>query len=331
MKKRFIAIAVCVLSLSMLFLGGCGESQESADQLEKVTVILDWTPNTNHTGVYVAQKLGYYKEEGLDVEITQPGEGGVAQLVAADQGDFGFSYQEEMTIARTKGLPVKAIAGVIQHNTSGFASPVEKGIKTPADFEGKRYGGWGSPAEEAMLKALMQQAGADFDKVEMINIGAADFFSSIKKDVDFAWIYWGWTGIESEIRGVPLNFIKLRDYHDALDFYSPVLITSEKMIKDKPSLVKKFMKATARGYKYCIDNPEKAGEILLESVPELNKELVIKSQQYLAKEYQSDAKRWGEMSLERWRKYADWMHSQKLIEKPLDAENAFTNEFLPEE
>ncbi|HHV35767.1 MAG TPA: ABC transporter substrate-binding protein, partial [Syntrophomonadaceae bacterium] len=68
----------------MLFLGGCGEPQESADQLEKVTVILDWTPNTNHTGVYVAQEMGYYKEEGLDVEITQPGEGGTAQLIAAD-------------------------------------------------------------------------------------------------------------------------------------------------------------------------------------------------------------------------------------------------------
>jgi ABC-type nitrate/sulfonate/bicarbonate transport system substrate-binding protein len=82
-KKGLIALAVCVLSLSMLFLGGCGETQEDADQLEKVTVILDWTPNTNHTGVYVAQKMGYYKEEGLDVEITQPGEGGAAQLIAA--------------------------------------------------------------------------------------------------------------------------------------------------------------------------------------------------------------------------------------------------------
>ena len=191
MKKRLIAIAVCVLSLSMLFLGGCGEPQESADQLEKVTVILDWTPNTNHTGVYVAQEMGYYKEEGLDVEITQPGEGGTAQLIAADQGDFGFSYQEEMTIARTKGLPVKAVAGVIQHNTSGFASPLEKGIKTPEDFEGKKYGGWGSPAEEAMLKALMQQVGADFDTVEMINIGAADFFSSVER----MWISPGSTGV----------------------------------------------------------------------------------------------------------------------------------------
>lgn len=331
MKKRFMIIVVCVLSLSLLFLGGCEQEQESAEQMQNVTVILDWTPNTNHTGVYVAQKMGYYEEEGLEVEITQPGEGTATQLIAADQGDFGFSYQEDLTIARTQGLPVKALAAVIQHNTSGFASPEDKGIESPQDFEGKIYGGWGSPAEEAMLKALMQQAGADFDTVEMVNIGAADFFSSVEKDVDYTWIYWGWTGVESEIRDIPLNFIKLRDYHDALNFYSPILIASEKTIEERPELVEKFMKATARGYQYCIENPEQAGEILCESVPELNKDLVIKSQEYLADEYQSDAPRWGEMSEERWEKYADWMYSQELIDTPLEAKEAFTNDFLPED
>ncbi len=331
MNKRFMIIVVCVLSLSLLLLGGCEQQQKSSEQAQNVTVVLDWTPNTNHTGIYVAQKMGYYEEEGLEVEITQPGEGTATQLIAADQGDFGFSYQEDMTIARTKGLPVKALAAVIQHNTSGFASPEEKGIETPQDFEGKKYGGWGSPAEEAMLKALMQQVGADFDTVEMINIGAANFFSSVEKDVDFTWIYWGWTGVESEIRDVPLNFVQLRDYHDALDFYSPILIASEQTIEEKPEVVEKFMKATARGYEYCIDNPEQAGEILCESVPELNKDLVIKSQEYLADEYQSDASRWGEMSEERWEKYANWMYSQELIETPLEANDAFTNDFLPEE
>ncbi|MGB4511526.1 MAG: ABC transporter substrate-binding protein, partial [Thermacetogeniaceae bacterium] len=316
MKKIMFIIAISILSLSLMFVGGCSDQQDSGTNLEKVTVLLDWTPNTNYTGVYVAQKLGYYEEEGLDVEVNQPGEGSTAQLIAAGQGDFGFSYQEDMTIARTQGLPVKAIAAVIQHNTSGFASPVEKGIKSPKDFEGKKYGGWGSPAEEAMLKALMDKAGADFNKLEMINIGTADFFTSVQKDIDFEWIYWGWTGIESEIRGIPLNFIKLRDYHEALDFYSPILIASEKTIEKKPEFVKRFMKATARGYQYCINNPEDAAKIFCEMVPELDKELVLKSQQYLAKEYQSDAKRWGEMSLERWKKYADWMYSQNLIEKP---------------
>lgn len=329
MKKVLLVIAVLALLLPV----GCGSAGKDAEQgaPKKVTVLLDWTPNTNHTGVYVAQKLGYYEEQGLDVEILQPSEGGTSQLIAAGQGDFGFGYQEEVTIARTKGLPVIALAAVIQHNTSGFASPVEKGIKSPRDFEGKKYGGWSSPAEEAMIKALMNQEKADFSKVDMINIGATDFFTSVKKDIDFAWIYWGWAGIESELRGVPLNFIKLKDYHEALDFYSPVLITSKKMINDDPELVSKFVRATAKGYDYCINHPREAGSILLESVPELNEELVMASQEYLAKEYRSDSPVWGRMSEQRWENYAAWMFDQGLIEKPLDYKQAYTNEFLPKE
>lgn len=329
--KRVI-FAVMLLS-ALLLLIGCSAAKDTAQkkELKKITVLLDWTPNTNHTGVYVAQKRGYYEEQGLEVEIVQPSEGGAAQLIAAGQAEFGFSYQEEVTIARTMGVPIKALAAVIQHNTSGFASPVEKGIKSPADFVGKKYGGWGSPAEEAMIKALMNQENADYSKVEIINIGTADFFTSIKKDVDFAWIFWGWTGIEAEQKGIPLNFIQLRDYSDALDFYTPLLIASDDTVKNDPALVSAFMKATAKGYADCISNPGECAQILLDSVPELNKDLVLASQEYLAGEYKADAPVWGQMTELRWQKYADWMYAQKLIEKPLDSQQAYTNEFLPKE
>ena len=264
MKKALVASLL--IALMVIPIGCNNQKNIEPQELKKVTVLLDWTPNTNHTGVYAAKKLGYYKEQGLDIEIVQASEGGTSQLVGAGKGDFGFSYQEEVTIARTEGVPVKAVAAIIQHNTSGFASPVDKRIKSPKDFEGKNYGGWGSPAEDVMIKALMNQEKADFNKVTMINIGSSDFFTSVKKDVDFAWIYWGWTGIESELRGMSLNFIRLIDYNSALDFYSPVLIASEKTINDDPNLVANFMKATTKGYRYCIQNPENAGQILLESV-----------------------------------------------------------------
>ena len=330
MRRSLFVLAL--LATVMLLLVGCNSAQQTTGEqeaLQKVTVLLDWTPNTNHTGVYVAQERGYYKEQGLDVEIAQPSEGGTAQLIGAGQGDFGFSYQEEATIARTKGVPVKALAAVIQHNTSGFAGPVEKGINSPKDFAGKKYGGWGSPAEEAVIKALMNEVDADFSQVEMINIGTTDFFTSIKKDVDFAMIFWGWTGIESEQRGVPLSFVRMIDYHDALDFYTPVLIASEDTLKNDPQMVAAFMRATAKGYADCINDPQAAGQILLDNVPELDKELVIASMMYLAEEYQSDAPVWGQMTAERWQKYADWMYSQGLLEEPLDYQEAFTNDFLP--
>lgn len=330
MRKMMVLVVISMLLT--LGLSGChSQEQGGTSDLTKVTVVLDWFPNTNHTGLYVARDLGYYREAGLDVEIIQPSEGGASQLIAAGQGDFGISYQEEVTVARSQNLPVVAIAAVIQHNTSGFASPVSKDIKTPRDFEGKTYGGWGSPAEEAIIKAVMDQEGADFSQVNILNIGSSDFFTSIERDVDFAMIYWGWTGIEAQLRNVDLNFIKMRDKHPALDFYTPVIIASEDKIKENPQLIEKFMQATARGYQYAIDNPEEAAEILLNAVPELDPELVTASQVYLAGEYQADAPRWGEMKSSVWKAYADFMFAHQLIEQNIDVEKAFTNQFLPEQ
>jgi ABC-type nitrate/sulfonate/bicarbonate transport system substrate-binding protein len=328
--KKIIA-SLIIIGLLLTPLAGCKQTARPVpdDKLTEVTVLLDWLPNTNHTGLYVAKDKGYFKAEGLEVELLQPGEGGTSQLLAAGKGDFGISYQEEMTVARSEDIPVVALAAIIQHNTSGFASPVEKEIKSPADFAGKTYGGWGSPAETAMIKALMEKYGADFNQVNMVNIGSADFFTSMHKGIDFSWIYWGWTGIEAEQRDMDLNFIKLRDENDALDFYTPVIIASESKLKGHPELAEKFLRACSKGYEFAVKHPEEAGEILLKSVPDLDRDLVMASQKYLAQEYQADAPRWGEMKQEVWQKYADFMYENKLIKKNIDPAQAFTNKYLP--
>jgi len=329
-----ILIAVITLPIS---LAACQKDvglKEISDkeELQKITVVLDWVPNTNHTGVYVARENGYYYDEGLEVEIIQPSEGGSADLIAAGKGEFGFSYQEQVTYARTakNPLPVVAIAAIIHHNTSGFASPQEKNIKTPADFEGKKYGGWGSPMEEAMLKGLMEKYGADYSKLEIVNIGASDFFTSVTKDVDFAWIYYGWDGVKAELENFPINFMLLQDLDPRLDSYTPVIIASEQTIKDKPDLIKKFLRTTEKGYQFAIKNPEKAAEILLADVSELDREMVIASQKYLSDQYISDAPKWGVMKKEIWYQYGNWMHENNLLYSSFESEKAFTNEFLPE-
>ncbi|MCD6435838.1 MAG: ABC transporter substrate-binding protein [Clostridiales bacterium] len=325
MKKYYILFILIIIIASFF---GCHSEQ---GEFQKVTVVLDWVPNTNHTGFYVAKNLGYYKELGLDVDIVQPSEGGSADLIAAGQGEFGVSYQEQVSYAKTtkNPLPVKAIAAIIQHNTSGFASPTSKGIVTPLDFENKKYGGWGSPMEEATIKSLMDVYKGDFSKVEMIDIGALSFFEAVENHVDFTWIYYGWDGIDAELRNYPINFIKLQDVDKNLDFYTPIIITSEALIENDPILIKKFMEATAKGYEYAVENPEKAVEELLKDVPEIDRELAIASQKYLANKYIADAKQWGIMKSEIWDNYGNWMYQKGLLENPLDSKGAFTNEFLP--
>ncbi|MUT66296.1 ABC transporter substrate-binding protein [Paenibacillus sp. NEAU-GSW1] len=335
-SKRTIVLAVITL------LAGCGAVNNSSEQkeseagatksaeLEKVKLVLDWTPNTNHTGLYVARDKGYFKEQGLEVEIIQPGQDGADKMVAAGEAEFGVSYQESLTMARIAGMPLVSIAAVIQHNTSGFASPVDKGIDSPKQFEGKTYGGWGAPVEEAVIDSIMQEENADVSKVNILPIGDVDFFTAVKRDIDFAWIYYAWTGIEAELRGDKLNMVYLTDYSDKLDYYTPVLATSEKLIAEKPELVKAFVAAAAKGYQFAIEHPEDAAEVLIHAEPDLNAELVRASQKWLSPKYKDDAPRWGEQKLDVWKNYASWMYDHKLLEKELEAEKAFTNDFLPQ-
>jgi ABC-type nitrate/sulfonate/bicarbonate transport system substrate-binding protein len=301
----------------------------AAKKLTDVKVVLDWTPNTNHTGLYVAKDKGFFAEEGLNVEIIQPGANGADAMVASGAAEFGVSYQEGVTQARIQGVPLVSIAAVIQHNTSGFASPVAKNIKSPKDFEGKTYGGWGSPVENSMIESLMQTEKADVSKVKIVSIGEADYFTAVKRDIDFSWIYYGWTGIEAELRKEPMNMIYLTKYSDKLDYYTPVLATSEKMIKDKRDLVKAFTAAAAKGYQFAIDKPEDAANILIKAAPDLDKNLVLASQKWLSPKYKDDAPRWGEQKRSVWENYASWMLDHKLLEKKLDVDAAFTNDFLP--
>lgn len=308
-KKVLMLSLTCMLILAI---AGCGSNngntagnKDAAEsnaatgsnvpkELTKVKVALDWTPNTNHTGLYVAKDLGYYAEEGLDVEIVQPGAAGSDTMVTSGEAAFGISAQEGLTLARLQGVPLVSIAAIIQHNTSGFAAPVDRNIKSPKDFEGKTYGGWGSPAEEAAMKAIMDPVGGDVKKVKLISIGEADYFTAVKRDIDFAWIFYAWTGIEAELRGEPLDMLYLKDYAPQLDYYTPVLTTSEKQISENPDLVKAFLKATSKGYQYAIDHPEEAASTLSKAVPDLDAELVLASQKWLSPKYKDDAPRWGE-------------------------------------
>ncbi|HLT57158.1 MAG TPA: ABC transporter substrate-binding protein [Limnochordales bacterium] len=292
---------------------------------------LDWTPNTNHTGIYVALDKGWYEEAGVDLQVVVPGtDPNALTLVAAGRAQFGISFQEHMTSARTEGLPVVSVAAIIQHNTSGFAS-IGKGIHSAADFAGKRFGGWGMPMERAILQAMMARDGADVDDVQFVVLpGGVDLVTMLTRDIDFTWIYYGWQGIEAELRGVELDVVMMDQYFDAVpDYYTPVLVTSEALIASDPELVRAVVEATARGYVYAAEHPDEAAEILLKYAPENDPELVRASQRWLSPRYIDDAPYFGYQSLEVWQAFGDWMYDHGLIREPFDAAAAFTNDFLP--
>lgn len=331
-EKIVKKIMIVLTAIFMLILAGCGGNDNEASNDEKLTpvsFVLDWTPNTNHTGIYVAQAEGYFEEAGLDVEILLPGEVPSTQLISSGKADFGIDFQEHVIMARDEGMPIVSVAAIIQHNTAGYASPVEKGITEPKDFEGKVFGAYGSDIERAMLETIAKENGADIDKITFQNIGDADFFVAVERDIDFALVYQGWTGIEADLRDQDLNMVYLKDFSEALDFYTPIIASNEKMLEENPEIAKKFIEAAVKGYEFAIEHPEQAAEILIEAEPDLDEDLVYKSQAWLANKYQDDAAQFGMQSEERWEVFHEFMLEYDLIEAAIDLEAAYTNEYLP--
>lgn len=296
-----------------------------------VKLMLDWVPNTNHTGLFVAQQKGYFAEAGLAVEIIQPGEVYAEQAVASGAADFGVSFQEQVTLTRAGGAPLMSVAAVLQHNTSGFAARSGLNVTTPRDWEGLKYGSFGSPFEAPTLRGLMTCAGGDFEKLQIVETGFADPLALLDQgQIDLAWIFYGWQGLQAERNGVALDVVMLDEWFDCIpDYYTPVLIASEATVTGRPEVARAFVGAVARGYAFAIQNPDAAAEVLLQAAPELDADLVRESQAWLAPRYQAEAARWGEQQLTVWQSYADWLSANGVLAGPFDAQAAFTNRFLP--
>ncbi len=326
MKRLFLIIVLPIIALITI---ACGSP--AGEALIPVKFLLDWVPNTNHTGIFVAKANGYFEEAGLVVEIIQPGEVYPEAAVASGATDFGISFQEMVTLARADDVPIVSIAAVLQHNTSGFASAADLNVTSPADFEGLRYGSFGTPFEAPTLEVLMNCAGGDFSQLEIVNTGWADPLALIAEgQIDMAWIFYGWQGFQAQQQDVDLNVVMMEDYFDCVpDYYTPVVIASEDTIANRPEVVKAFMEALSRGYDFAIQNPGEAAEFLLAAAPELDTELVKASQDWLSEYYQADAPRWGEQKESVWQDYTDWMVEHGILSAPISAFDAFTNEFLP--
>ncbi len=329
MKRRRMLTAALMTAAALAAAAGITASAE--EEAKKVTVILDYTPNTNHTGMYVALDKGYYEEEGLEVEIIEPTDGATATLIAQGKGTFGVAYQEDVTIALTSEdpLPVKAIATIIQHNTSGFVTLADSGIESPKDFEGKTYAGWGGPGESAVLEACMTQEGADFSKLNVV-ISDGTGFEALGKSCDIMWFFEAWDSIIADMNGCELNYMACRDLDERLDYYTPILITSDSVIESDPELVRAFLRATEKGYQDTMADPQGAAEILSAHAPNYDLEMLKRSQEYLADKFMEDTDTWGWMKDEVWDNYSAFLQEYGIIEEALPADQCYTNEFLPQ-
>lgn len=329
-KKMLAAGMAAVMAV-----GAAGSTMVSAadNETEQITFVLDWTPNTNHTGLYVAESLGYFEDQGLEVEIVQPPEGGADALVASGRAQFGVSFQDSMApgVAGDNALPTTAVAALIQHNTSGIISRKGEGMDTAKGMEGKKYATWDGPIEVAMIQNVVEQDGGDFSKVEMIPSTVTDEVSALESgSVDAIWIFYAWAGVKFELTGAETDYFAFKDINPVFDYYTPVVIANNEFLEEEPETAKKFLTALRDGYEYAIENPQEAADILCEAAPELDPELVLASQEYLKDQYKAEVSQWGYIDPERWNAFYEWLNENGLTEAEIPENVGFSNDYLPE-
>lgn len=340
--KKFKKIIALLLALSLVCaFAACSKtnsddaSDDTTKELKDVTLCLDWTPNTNHTGFYVALQKGYYKDAGLNVSIVQPPENGATEACSAGQAQFAIDTQDTIASAFTSATPmqVTAVAALLQHNTSCVMSKKGAGIDRPKGLEGKTYLTWDSPIELAMLENVVKADGGDWSKVKRIPNTVTDEAQDVKQNPDHAiWVFDGWGGVNAQVNNVEVDRFFFKDLNPTFDYYTPILIANNDLIKNDPETVKAFLSATKKGYEYAIENPDEAAQILIDGDDtgslKGSEELVKASQKYMVDQYIADAPKWGYIDPARWNAFYNWLGEEKIVEEKIPENTGFTNDYL---
>jgi ABC-type nitrate/sulfonate/bicarbonate transport system substrate-binding protein len=323
--------AACSSSSTAPSAGGTG--------LTTVTLALDWTPNTNHTGIFAAQQLGYFKDAGIDLKIVPYGSTAPETLVSTHKADFGISYQDGLTEAAATGGDITSIYAVTQKTDVVIGVRADSGITSPKQLDGKTYAGYGSPLETPMLTYVIKHAGGT-GTFKNVTLNTDAYQALYAGQADFALPEPTWEVIQAKLVGKPLRTFDLSDYGFPA-IYSALIASSHQYLGAHPDVAKKFIAAVQKGYEYAAAHPADAANLLIkanESVLGPQKDLVDQSAALEAAQFYKDADgKIGVQSDARWKALTDFLYQNGILTdaagKPLpkepDVSTLYTNAYLP--
>ena len=298
--------------------GGGGAAGTAPPGAQKIRVALDWTPNTNHTGLYAAQQEGYFRAAGLDVEFLPYNNASPDTLVSSGAAEFGISFQDSFTVSKAAGADITSVMAVLQHWATQIAVRADRtDINSPKDLDGKIYGGFGAAYEEPKMRAVIRDAGGAGNFTTVV-LGTAAYEALYAGQVDFTEPFVSWEGIEAELRGQPLKTFNYIDYGFP-DAYSVILIGNSPWLTQHPDLAAAFVQAAQRGYQLAADDPDRAGQLLMDANPGAftEPELVRRSQRLLSERYLRDESgRVGPQTLDKWSGYSGFAFDSGALTGP---------------
>jgi ABC-type nitrate/sulfonate/bicarbonate transport system substrate-binding protein len=303
-----------------------------------VRLALDWTPNTNHTGFFVAQEKGYYEDAGIDFKIIPYSNASTDTLVGNGKAECGINFEDFMSIAVLAGTEEKSVMAILQGSPLALMVRADSGITRPSELDGKKYGGFGLPGETEIVRAVIQNDGGSGD-FQNVTLNTAAYEAVYNKKVDFSEGYLTWEVIEAKLKNIDLNLFPIADY-GIPRFYGVILACSNDWLSQNPDAAKRFVAATVEGWQWAQQNPDEASKILIDANPGVfsNPDLVYQSDQLLAKDYWLDDNgQFGCQTLETWTTYPEFLlnagvytdASGNKVTSPPDYSSFFTNDFMP--
>ena len=315
--------------------------------MSEIDLVLDWTPNTNHTGFYVAAAEGHYAEAGLDVSIRSPAaddyETTPAKRVATGEATLAIAPSESVISYRTHpDYPsLTAVAAVCQTDESAIVTLAESDVDRPADLDGRRYASYDARFEDHIVSAMIRNDGGagDFESVTPPKLGIWN--TLLDGDADATWVFMPWEGVLAERDGVELTPFYLDEYGIPYG-YTPVLLARPGTIESDDGSLADFLAATARGYRFAAADPDAAAETLRAEASGMDAddpEFLRASQRRVADAYLTADGRWGVMTEERWEEFVEWLADEGILTTPdgdpipaadLPAAELYTDALLPD-
>jgi ABC-type nitrate/sulfonate/bicarbonate transport system substrate-binding protein len=331
-RRLFSALIVFAVG-GTLTLGGCGKRESegtSVNQtpLVKVSTRLKWLPGALYLGSIAAKQNGYWSQQGLDVTVEPGGfEADPIKLVAAGSNDFGITGAEQLLQARANGVPIVAIYMELKDSPVGWMTLKSSGITSPQQFRGKRVGAWYGTNAEPTFDALMNKLGIETKSMTRVPI-KFDMNPLYSGQVDVIPVYLNGHPLEARRNGKDVNTINPRDY--GIRLYGNVYFTTERMIRERPDIVQKFVNGLARAWKETLADPESAVTTLLKAEPKLDRSLELEvlsvSRDFFTGGVPTE--RLGLMTLERWEEVKTVMSTYSDLPKTINLADAYTNKFV---
>jgi putative hydroxymethylpyrimidine transport system substrate-binding protein len=297
----------------------------------KLTLALDWYPNANHAGLYLAQDRGYFDEAGLAVEIYTPADPAAAlQTVGAGRDTFGISYHSEILFAREQEVPVVSVAALVQHPLNSIMALESAGIERPSDLVGKTVGSAGLPSDDAYLSTMLEDDGASMDDVEVVSVGFDLLPALFAGRVDAViGTYWTHETILAEQEGHPVTYLRVEDW-GVPDYYELILAAGETTIAEQADAITAFLGAMQRGYVDAAADPDAALDVLLAVSPDLDADVERKGLDLLIPLWTDGGTvAVGTQTAERWDAFGNWMKETGLLGADVDIAAAWNGDLLP--